>query len=114
MRQLTKDGPLSHNDRALLGVSDIRKFVSDALSQVVPDQSNPEYAAMDDIAKNVADQMTLQLLGTKHVDDDTFMIGTESFKKVEVIGQGGFGKAILYRSETTWQGSGAEGAGEFV
>lgn len=102
MRQLTKDGPLSHNDRALLGVSDIRKFVSDALSEAVPDQSNPDVAAaLDDIAKNVADQMTLQLLGTKHVDDDTFMIGNESFKKIEVIGQGGFGKAILYRSETT-------------
>jgi serine/threonine protein kinase len=100
--QLTSNGPLSKNDRAMLGVSDIRGYVMAALTKAVPGPNTQDVTdAMNQIADEVTNQLTESLLGTKLVDADTFQLGDEVFKKVETLGQGGFGKAELYRCETT-------------
>lgn len=100
--QLTKDGPLGQNERAMLGVSDIEGYVSAIVAQAVPLPHTENVAqAMEKIAKGVADQLSEQLLGTKQTGPDSFQIGSEVFTKVETLGQGGFGRADLYRSEST-------------
>lgn len=100
--QLVKDGPLSKNESAMLGVSDIKGYVTKAFNEIAPGvQSADTRDAIARISKEVADQLSEKLLGTKHVDDNTFAIGNETFSMVRTLGEGGFGKAVLYRCEST-------------
>ena len=102
MSQLTANGPLSSNDRALLGVSDIKGFVQSAMAEQVPTPMTQEVSiALDQIVDEVTSQMTEMLLGTSQVGPDSIKIGGDTFTKVETIGQGGFGRADLYRCADT-------------
>lgn len=102
MNQLTQKGPLGLNERMMLGVSDIEGFVSTAFARLSPGvQPGAIKDAVDRIAKDTAAQLSEALLGTKEVDDNTLQIGGETFRKKEALGEGGFGTAILYRSEAS-------------
>lgn len=100
--QLTQNGPLGLNERAMLGVSDIEGFVNEAIARAVP-QPHTEHvaAALDQIAKGVSEQLSNLLLGSRLTGEDSFQLNGETYTRVEVLGQGGFGRAELYRGATT-------------